>query len=307
MPSSPNKEFQELRKNFEGELRVDEPLSKHTYFQIGGPARYFAVPKNLEDLSRLRGLVQKIGMPYFFLGAGSNLLVSDEGFPDLVIKVAGTHKKIERNGDRISVGSGTPVMLLLQKAMREGWGGLQFLAGIPGTIGGVIFMNAGTYLGEAKSVACAVGVFDFAGNGDVEWIPVTEDSFDYRRNKFLKNSMLVYEVVFRIQEVEPAFVTAEIQELMKKRKAAQPVDQPTCGSVFKNPKKWGKHSWEVIDELGLRGHRIGNACFSEKHANFIVNLGGAKAIDVKALIDLAKNRALSELGIELEEEVRYLG
>jgi UDP-N-acetylmuramate dehydrogenase len=184
------------------------------------------------------------------------------------------------------------------------------MTGIPGSIGGAIKMNAGTHLGETQNRLVRVEVFpllaEHQASSGTQVFEKDQFQFQYRKNLFLPPGSLIWSAEWSIDLKEPSQVKAVIDETLQRRKATQPIDYPSCGSVFKNPKASGISAWQVIDRLGLRGHRIGNAQFAEKHSNFIINLGGARAADVKALIELAKSRAQSELGISLEEEVIYL-
>jgi UDP-N-acetylmuramate dehydrogenase len=320
--------FREKQATFEGQILFDEPLSKHTYYRIGGPAAILAFPKSIGDLQILAQGIAETGIPFFILGMGSNLLVADAGIPGLVIRATKLNLEMKldptQNAGRqvLRTGGSVAISSLLRRASQEGWGGLEFLTGIPGSIGGAVRMNAGTHLGETKDRLIAVEAYSFeqlanTGNSGPESCrpELFKDEalrFEYRKNLFLPKNTLVYAAEWAITKSDPAQVKATIDQTLSRRKATQPIDYPSCGSVFINPKfpgpkSAGLHSWQVIDQLGLRGHRIGNAQFSEKHCNFIVNLGGAKASDVKNLINLAKSQALSKLGITLEEEVIYFG
>ncbi len=297
---------------FEGQLLHDEPLSKHTYYRIGGQARVLAVPKSRQDLFWLAEALEATGARPFVLGLGSNLLVSDQGFDGLVIKAGRINLEIETSeisDSRLVLRTGASVAVssLLRRASAEGWGGLEFLTGVPGSIGGVATMNAGTHLGEAAGALHAVELLVLAGGNAVpRRFEGEELRYQYRKNLFIPPGSVVWACEWKVRREDPAKVKAAIDETLARRKATQPIDLPSCGSVFKNPKAHGVSAWQVIDKLGLRGHRIGGAQFAEKHSNFILNLGDAKAADVKALIELAKTRAKAELGIELEEEVIYL-
>ncbi len=298
------------RAGFSGDFKENEPLSRHTYYRIGGPARLLAVPRSVEDLQWIARGIGETGIPFQVIGLGSNYLVSDDGFDGLVIKLTRIDLGVEVvSSDRLKTGASVAVSSLLRRAAQEGWGGLEFLAGIPGSIGGVIAMNAGTHLGEAKDRVCRVEAIQVFGDNFGERL-VFEGSklkFDYRQNQFLPHGALVTSCIWEITPREPAGVKADLDIILARRKSTQPVDYPSCGSVFKNPKAHGMHAWQVLDQVGLRGYRIGDAQVAEKHSNFIINHGAATARDVRSLIDLAKTRARDQLGIELEEEVKYLG
>ena len=318
----PEEWFKKNQEPFSGQIFWDEPLSKHTYFRIGGPAKVLVMPKGVEDLKLIAQAVSETGCKYFLMGQGSNLLVSDAGFEGLVVRTQKLNLNIEildpsaqslKDGAplRIRTGGSVAVSTLLRRCSSEGWDGLEFLTGIPGLVGGVIKMNAGTHLGEAVSAVRKVRVYSIAEWPFLAETQVYEGSelrFDYRKNFFLKPGQLVWDVEWEVKGASPDSVKEKIQGVLVRRKSTQPLDYPSCGSVFKNPPKAvGLSAWQVVDKLGLRGHQIGGAQFSEKHSNFILNLGSARASDVRGLIELAKGLALERLGVSLEEEVIYLG
>lgn len=297
--------FAENQSGFSGQLLKDEPLSKHTYYRIGGKAPLLLIPQSKKDLEWIRDGIRASGCTFEIIGLGSNLLVADSGLKSIVIKSSRINLDIELiDENRLRVGASVSVSTLLRKAGQEGWGKLEFMTGVPGSMGGVVFMNAGTHLGEAKDRIRSVETFDLLGERG--WQKFEGDSlkFEYRKNLFLPASTLIFETIWEIEKQDPVAVKARIDETLVRRKQSQPLDYPSCGSVFKNPPE--KRAWEIIESLKLRGHRIGNAQFSEKHPNFIVNLGGASSEDVYELIQLAKSRARAELGIELHEEVKYV-
>lgn len=292
---------------FGGDVRENEPLSKHTYYRIGGPARAVLFPQSPEDLAWIAERVRKTGERYLVVGSGSNLLAPDEGFPGLIIKtirLGGTEMVFDAATNLVRTGAGVAISSFLRQAGQAGWGGLEFLAGIPGSVGGAVFMNAGTHLGESGSALESVEAFSLA-TGEARTYAGAELRFEYRRNLFLPKDSLVTAASWRVRPGSAPEIKARIDDVLQRRKATQPIDLPSCGSVFKNPP--GHHAWQVIDRLGLRGHRVGAAEFSSKHCNFIVNLGGARAADVRGLIELARTRARQELGIELEPEVVVVG
>jgi UDP-N-acetylmuramate dehydrogenase len=302
--------FEENRAAFTGELLANEPLSRHTYYRIGGPARFVAFPRSPSDLAWLSRGIAETGCAQMVLGSGSNILVSDEGFDGLIIRASRLDIEIsaqeEESGLFVRTGAGVAVSTLLRRAAREGWGGLEFLTGVPGSIGGVVAMNAGTHLGEAKDHLTEVLAYDLDTGKELRFAG-EKLRFEYRRNLFLPAAAIVVSALWRVVSRPREEVQKLIDEALARRKSTQPIDLPSCGSVFKNPRAAGKHAWQVLDQLGLRGHRIGDAQISEKHSNFIVNLGKASASEVRALIELAKKRARAELSIELEEEVRFVG
>lgn len=295
------------RARFLGQLSFDEPLSKYTYYRIGGPASALAIPQSLAELKWLHEGIQATGVPYYILGLGSNVLVSDSGYSGLIIRTSRIGLGINETGkDRLHTGASVAVSSLLRRAAQDGWDGLEFLTGIPGSIGGVVAMNAGTHLGEAKDRLRRVEIFSLK-SGESRVAENTELRFEYRKNLFLGAEDVVVGAEWEISRGEPKQIKEKIAALLERRKASQPVDYPSCGSVFKNPREKGLSAWQVVDQVGLRGHKIGDAQFSEKHPNFILNLGQARASDVRALIELARERARTQLGVELHEEVKYLG
>jgi UDP-N-acetylmuramate dehydrogenase len=290
----------------DGSIEYDFPLSKISYYQIGGPASMLVTPKSWQDLEIISKHIAQTQSRFFILGWGSNLLFPDVGFNGVVIRMKHLFNEIEEmQGNILRVGASVGASSLLRRAQEKGYGNLNRLTGIPGSVGGMVAMNAGTHLGEIKDLIVKV---EFVKLGEsplnLKTHLPTEKSFSYRQNHFLGHGDLITHVEVCYQAEDPKIVKAEIDELYQRRKQTQPVDFPSCGSVFMNPTEM--QAWKVIDQIGLRGHRIGNAQFADKHSNFIINLGGAKAEDVKALISLAQQRAKDQLGIELHKEVKII-
>jgi len=295
----------EKHAHFSGTLLFNEPLHRHTYYRIGGPASILAFPKDINDIHWLSRNIQKSQAPFFVLGQGSNVLASDSGFPGIVIRMNQVPPSVEEHRDFISTQASLSLTHFLRKSSQKGWGGLEFLAGIPGSVGGAIAMNAGTHLGATQTKLRQVEVLSLT-DPDQRWIFTKKDlNFEYRRNLFLPKNGLIWSAQWEIDREDPKTIEKKLSLLFERRKKNQPTQLLSCGSVFKNPP--GKYAWEIMDALGLRGYRIGNAQFSEKHSNFILNLKNAQAKEVRALIVLAKQRAKTQLGITLEEEVMYLG
>ncbi|MBL7714921.1 MAG: UDP-N-acetylmuramate dehydrogenase [Bdellovibrionales bacterium] len=303
--------FGEKSADFRGEILRDEPLARHTYYRIGGPAKLMLVPKSVEDLFWIHRGLKDSGVSFAVLGVGSNTLASDDGFKGVVIKLSKLDQSIEDLGEsegvrRIRCGASVAISTLLKRASTGGWGSFDLWTGIPGSVGGAVAMNAGTHLGETADILESVQIFDLK-SGALTELSRKQIDFSYRVCKQVTSSTLVVSAVFKTRVEDPAKTLERIQATLARRKATQPIDKPSCGSVFKNPKEAGLHAWQVIEKVGLRGYQEGQAQFSDKHCNFIVNLGGAKAWQVRALIDEAKKRAHEKLGIELHEEVRSLG
>lgn len=246
-------------------------------------------------------------MPHFILGSGSNVLFDDSGFNGLVIQTGKLDRSLTDDGNTISVGASVRVIEVLRYCMLKGFSGLECLVGIPGNMGGVFFMNAGTTIGEIKDVLIELTAFDLKIGSQCRVILQQEMVYGYRSQLFLNPNEIIVQGKIRISPGQPSVVQQEIRKLLEKRSCSQPIDRPSCGSVFKNPDlSKGIHAWKLIDGAGLRGYRIGDAQISELHTNFIVNLGSARAKDVRALITEAKTRVLSRFGVQLEEEVRII-
>ncbi len=308
--ASPWKEwFRANASSFRGSVLLDQPLARHTYYRVGGKADVLFAPAGRGDLERFsEGVAQWAqSRPWVtVMGLGSNLLVSDRGVRGVVVKIGRLNLDISGGMPKLVTGSSVAVSTLLRRACIEGWRGLELLAGVPGSIGGVVVMNAGTHLGEAKDRLELVQSYDW-DTGEWHSRSGGELKYEYRRNHFLGPHEIVWSAEWRVEKSDAGQVRQEIDALLARRKATQPVEYPSCGSVFKNPKSHGLNAWQAVERVGLRGHRVGGAQFSEKHCNFIVNLGGAQASDIRALIDLAKTRVKEQLGVALEEEVRIVG
>ncbi len=292
---------------FFGEILFTEPLSKHTFFKIGGPASALVIPKSTEDLVSLGRLISVEKIPFYFLGLGSNLLVRDDAIDALFIKTTKLPTTILEEAGGIRLGGGVAVASFLRKATEAGWDGFQAISGIPGTIGGIIAMNGGTHLGEAADLILEVRTLDLARpEAPIRVRPKDELKFSYRKNHFLGPQEIVIDSLWKFTRGDPADIRMKMDSLYCRRRETQPLEFPSCGSVFKNPKESGLRAWEVVEKLGLRGHQIGKAQIAEKHPNWILNLGGARATDVIALIELVKTRAKAELGVTMVEEVRII-
>ena len=279
--------------------RENEPLSKYTSYRIGGPARYFFLPQKVEHVFQIGEFLKRSGTPYFILGNGSNVLASDEGFPGAVVCTKEIAPKIEFHGDRVRASSSTLNARLLRACAEKGLGGLDALAGVPGNLGGAVFMNAGTASGWIDSVIDSVEVVSLGGG--TRKIPAEELSYSYREQHFLRKGEIVWSAILLLQKDDPEQILARLVDSMKKRKAAQPIELPSCGSVFRNPS--GHNAWKLIADAGLRGFAKGGARISAKHCNFIVNEGGAKKSDVLFLIEMAREKVRATSGIELQPEV----
>lgn len=284
-----------------GELRRDEPMSRHVSWRAGGNAELFFIPASVEDLQVfLREL--DADMPIFWLGVGSNLLVRDGGLRGVVISATGILRNLERiDAYLVRAGSGVPCTQLARQCIRWGLGPSEFFAGIPGTVGGALTMNAGAHGGETWERVESVRTIDRAG--EIHLRSPAEYSVGYRSVTGPSNEWFL-EATFRFEPGVTASMDA-MKQMLERRKATQPLGLPSCGSVFRNPP--GDHAARLIEAAGLKGYRIGGAEVSPKHANFIINTGDATATDIEELIEHVRQTVIEQHGVELKHEVRIVG
>lgn len=284
-----------------GELRADEPLARHTSWRVGGPARRFYRPADADDLAAFLGQLDPCES-LLWLGLGSNLLVPDAGFPGTVIQTQGCLTRMERRGDAgIVAESGVACAKLARFAARQGLVGAEFLAGIPGTLGGALAMNAGAWGGETWAHVAGVRTIDRHGRVH-ERLPA-DFAVGYREVKGPEGEWFL-DAVLELATGDGEAGLERIRELLEQRARTQPTGLPSCGSVFRNPP--GDHAARLIESIGLKGYRLGGAQVSEKHANFIINTGTASALDIANLIEHVRRRVEQETGIRLVPEVRML-
>lgn len=282
-------------------LRFDEPMSKHTSFRIGGPAAVMAFPQNEEELSKVLKVSGKLDIKPVILGAGTNVLAPDEGLPGLIVCLKDCMNGMELlEGGGIRVMSGVTMTRAAVFAANHGLTGMEFAHGIPGTVGGGVYMNAGAYGGEISQICRSVTVMD--RNGKTRQLSREEMDFGYRHSILEESGEIVVSAVFGLAQDSPEAVKARMRQLQAKRSASQPLDLPSAGSAFKRPV--GGYAAALIDQAGLKGYRVGNAAISGKHAGFAVNLGGATAHDVKELLTQVSDRVFAASGIRLEPEIR---
>lgn len=283
------------------ELRFDEPMASHTSFKIGGPAEIMAFPKSAEELSKILKVSKLLDCKTAILGAGTNVLAPDAGIPGLVICLKDALDGMEQLDDTtIRVMAGVTMTRAAVFAANLGLSGFEFAHGIPGTVGGGVYMNAGAYGGEICQVCTRVGVMDMAGNSRT--LTGEEMAFSYRHSRLEETGEIVLFADFTLTPSNTEAVRGKMQELMGKRKASQPLDLPSAGSAFKRPV--GGYAAALIDQTGLKGFQVGGAAVSTKHAGFAVNLGGATAEDVKNLLQQVSDKVFDATGIRLEPEVR---
>lgn len=280
----------------------NEPLKKHTSSRIGGPADYFCVPKSREELKEALRFVKERRLPVTVLGAGTNTLARDQGFGGLVIRLAGGLNWIKLKPGKVKVGAGVLLPRLIKTLARKSLGGLEFLAGIPGSLGGAVVMNAGAWGKEIGKYVEEVEILDREGNSKI--ISKRELGFGYRKSRLQGNPWIVTEVTLKLRKKKKKLIEKKIKEYLLKRKKTQPLGIPNCGSIFKNPK--GDFAGRIIEEAGCKGMRIGDAQVSTKHANFIVNLGEAKAKEVIKLMARIQKAVSDKFKIQLEPEIKIM-
>jgi UDP-N-acetylmuramate dehydrogenase len=287
-------------------IKTDEPLARHTSMKIGGPADYFIEAEHETGLAELLRTLGRRGVKFCLLGNGSNVLVSDRGVRGAVIHLAGDFKRAawreENETARAEVGAAYAVTQLVREAARKGYAGLEFAEGIPGTVGGALFMNAGAYGSEFEKIVDQVEAMTAQGE-PLRWSR-EEMTFSYR-DSHLPAGTVVTRVRLRLRRAGGEEVGLKLRELVGRRKSSQPSGYPNSGSMFRNPP--GDYAGRLIEAAGLKGKRIGQAQISERHANFIVNLGGAKASEVRQLMELAESEVRRRFGVELVAEVKWLG
>jgi UDP-N-acetylmuramate dehydrogenase len=289
-------------KKIIGGIEENVDLKIFTTFKMGGKARYFFRAKNKKSFIEAINWSLESGLPLFILGGGSNLLVSDSGFKGLVIKNESKKYKIEKR--KIFAESGTPLSVLLKDAVKNNLAGLEWAAGIPGTVGGAVFGNAGAFGESIGDCLMEVEVFNIEDK-KIEILKNKDCKFSYRNSIFKKNKKLVIiSALFSLEKSSSKRIKEKIEKFLKHRREHQPLDFLSAGSIFKNSIK--VPAGELIEKCGLKGRKIGDAKISEKHANFVVNLGKASSKDVKKLINLAKKSVKNKFGVDLDKEIRYL-
>lgn len=287
----------------EDNLLAGEPMSEHTTFEIGGPADLYVIPDDPEEVGDVIRVCRELGAPYFVLGRGSDLLVSDEGYHGVVIAMADDLTNVSVAGEEMTCQAGVTLKEASEMACELGLSGLEFACGIPGSVGGACFMNAGAYGGSMADVL--KGVRALMPDGTQESIPVEKLDLGYRKSRVRDDGLVVLSATFSLREAEPADIRARMDDFTQRREEKQPLDLPSAGSTFKRPE--GFFAGKLITDAGLKGYRVGDAAVSKKHAGFVVNLGHATAADVHAVIEHVQEEVDRQFGVQLEPEVRFLG
>lgn len=301
-----NKEF--IYKNLlnildkEG-IYLNEPMKNHISFKVGGPADFLLKPKTEDEIKRLIEFLKNENIPYIVIGNGSNLLVKDGGIRGVVIKIADNFNKFEIEDTKVVAQSGALLSFMGKAILNKSLTGFEFAAGIPGTLGGAIAMNAGAYGGEMKDIVKSVRLMDSKGN--IIELSNKEMEFEYRRSLISKSDYIVLSAIMELKEGNFDEIKGHMKELTKSRVTKQPLNLPSAGSTFKRPE--GYFAAKLIEDSGLKGLTLGGARVSEKHSGFVVNIGDAKAKDIIELINVVKSTVYSKFGVMLEEEVKILG
>ncbi len=282
---------------------LNEPMSNHTTFRVGGPADYFVIPKTAEDIKKIVALCKKNDMPYYILGNGSNLLVGDKGYRGVVIQIYKEMNQIQVVGDMIKAQAGALLSKVGAVALEMGLTGFEFAAGIPGTVGGAVVMNAGAYGGETKDILKSATVL--SEDGRVMTLTNAELELGYRTSIVAKKGYIVLEAEYQLRTGDSDDVRIRMNELKVQRTTKQPLEYPSAGSTFKRPE--GYFAGKLIQDAGLRGFKVGGAQVSEKHCGFVINVGNATAADIDQLIRQVAEKVKADFGVTLEPEVKRLG
>ena len=286
----------------EDEIMINEDMKNHIYFKVGGPADIFLTPKSIEQLSDTIKICKQNNIPYVIIGNGSNLLVNDGGIRGVVIALTRLDK-LQSKGNFIKAEAGVLLKEVSDRAVENSLTGFEFASGIPGSVGGAVFMNAGAYDGEIKNVILEAEVMDLDGNVIV--LNRDELELGYRTSKVMKDNLVVLSAIFQLELGDEEAIQNRVDELTRKREEKQPLEYPSAGSTFKRPE--GYFAGKLIQDAGLKGYSIGGAAVSEKHSGFVINKDGATAKDVLDLIKHVQDEVFKQFGVELHTEVRILG
>ena len=292
-----------LQQRFEDRLQLNLSMSSYTSFKIGGPADVVVFPENIEDILFVFDFIRSHNIPYQVLGNGSNILVSDRGVDGIVLMLT-KMQNISIIENRITAAAGNLLSEIAQVAMKHNLSGMEFAGGIPGSVGGAVYMNAGAYGSEIKNILLNVTCLD--PNGNVQKLSLPDLELNYRQSIFQKNRSIILDVTFALEKSDDQeLIKSIMQENNKKRRAKQPLNYPSAGSMFKRPK--GYYAAKLIEDAGLKGYKLGGAMISDKHAGFIVNYDHATSDDVLNLIDVIRDVVEKKFSVTLEPEVKFIG
>ena len=292
----------EIKSRVSGLVRIREPLARHTSYRVGGPADIYVVPASLASLKRVVEWAAEKQLPVFILGKGTNLLISDSGFRGVVVNLSACCRKWKQDGLQITIGSGWPLEKALAHLADAGLSGYEKIYGIPGTVGGALHMNAGAFGTEIADRLLWVDVMD--QSGEIYRIPKENLGFGYRRG-IVNPQWVILSGTFKFEKSNPEKIWQEMREILNKRRKKQPLSRASAGSVFKRPP--GHYAGALIQEAGLKGFRHGHALVSRKHANFIINSGGATAVEIMELIEIVRAKVFQKSGVYLNLENELIG
>ncbi|TWH79029.1 UDP-N-acetylmuramate dehydrogenase [Sedimentibacter saalensis] len=298
-----NELYEDMTSNVKGRVLKDEPLKNHTYFKIGGPAGILAEPENTEDLKTVLKLIKKHDVDCFIIGNGTNLLVSDDGYNGAIVKIGENFDYFSKVENKVTVGAGTLLSVLAKYLARESLAGFEFASGIPGYIGGAVYMNAGAYGGEMKDVVKKVRCIDLDGN--MHEFTNEEMEFSYRHTKLTDSDLIVLEAELELTYGNKDEIMDIIRDLNEKRITKQPLNLPSAGSTFKRPANG--YASKLIEDAGLKGLRYKGAMVSDKHSGFVVNYDNATCDDVLGLMRIVISTVNDKFGIILEPEIKIVG
>lgn len=300
-----NQEFYKKLESIltEEQVKIEEPMKNHTTFRVGGPAAYFVMPRTAEEVAKVTELCAQENVPYYIVGNGSNLLVSDKGYDGVIIQIYKQMSQVEVKGREIYAQAGVLLSMVAKRALDTELAGFEFAAGIPGTLGGACVMNAGAYGGEMKDVLKSVTVLDKDGN--VKKLAKDELELGYRTSVIAKKGYIVLDAVMELKEGKAEEIKALMDDLKERRITKQPLEYPSAGSTFKRPE--GYFAGKLIQDADLRGFQVGGAQVSEKHCGFVINKDGATASDVMELMRQVSDKVYDKFGVRLEPEVKRLG
>lgn len=296
-------EFKErLRSTISTGIIENELMNRHTTFKVGGPCSVFISPE-IEQIPSVLKLCKEYNVPYLIIGRGSNILVADKGYNGLVIEMGESNRQITVNGTAITAGAGATLAAVAMIAYENGLAGFEFASGIPGSIGGGLFMNAGAYGGEMKDVAVSADAIDEEGN----FVAISADEMDlsYRHSRFMNDNLIITSVTINLTEGNKDEIKALMDDYNGRRKEKQPLNYPSAGSFFKRPE--GNFAGKLIEDAGLKGLRVGGAQVSSKHCGFIVNVDNATSDDIIKLMNEVQDEVKAQFGIALEPEVKLIG
>ncbi len=296
--------YYELAKSLPAEsIQRDVAMSSQTSFKIGGPADLFVTPNDKVQLQKAIQACRKMEVPYYIMGNGSNLLVSDKGYRGVIIQIYRQMNHIEIDGTTVRTGAGILLSTLAKRVLDAGLTGLEFASGIPGTVGGALYMNAGAYGGEMKDVLVEATIVDHEGN--IRVMPAEALQLGYRTSTLQNTGDTIVEAVFKLSEGDRSMILEQMRDLDERRRTKQPLEFPSAGSTFKRPT--GYYAGKLIMDAGLAGYSIGDATVSTKHCGFVVNNGNASCQDVLDLIEHIKTTVKARFGVDMEPEVRIIG